>query len=240
MRDLIIYFVTILTFCNSLVRIKKFLISTTFLKGGLNLNEIYTSSDGTFNSAITLFDYANSLDPNQDQDENGNLCPRELLYSRRLYDMVMYLTLNKASLPLKLAARSQHIVRWKIPRTSYLTDKNGYLTWRASLKKFHATTSCQILLQVGFEKNIIDTVEELILKKNFPKDSDARTLEDALCLVFLKYQLAAFAEKTEDDKTVNALRKSWGKMSEQGRAEALKLNYDSHSSELINRALSGK
>ena len=37
-------------------------------------------------------------------------------------------------------------------------------------------------------------------------------LEDALCLVFLEYQLADLAAKTAEDKTINALQKSWQKM----------------------------
>lgn len=209
------------------------------LHGGLNLNEIYTNDEGVFKSAITRFDYANSFDPNQEYDENGDLLPRELLYSRRLYSMVQHLTANNASVPLRLAARSQHIMRWKIPRDSYPMDKKGYLTWRSNLKKFHATQSSQILLEVGYDKLTIENVEHLILKKNFPADNDSRILEDALCLVFLKYQLSSFSQKTEDDKTINALRKSWEKMSEQGRTEALKLTYDARSSELIGKALAG-
>ena len=39
-------------------------------------------------------------------------------------------------------------------------------------------------------------------------------LEDALCLVFLEFQLAGLAAKTAEDKTINALQKSWQKMTE--------------------------
>jgi DNA-binding FadR family transcriptional regulator len=79
----------------------------------------------------------------------------------------------------------------------------------------------------------------LNLKKNFPNDSEARVLEDALCLVFLEFQLAGLAAKTAEDKTINALRKSWQKMTEPARAEALKLNFGPREKALLERALNG-
>jgi hypothetical protein len=64
-----------------------------------------------------------------------------------------------------------------------------------------------------------------------------QVLEDALCLVFLEWQFGALARKMDEAKTVNALRKSWRKMSPSARAEALQLNYDAHERALIARAL---
>jgi hypothetical protein len=77
------------------------------------------------------------------------------------------------------------------------------------------------------------------LKKNFPNDFETQILEDALCLVFLQFQLADLAAKTAEDKTINALQKSWAKMSEPARAEALKLNYAPREKALLQRALNG-
>ncbi|MGA2871183.1 MAG: DUF4202 family protein [Verrucomicrobiota bacterium] len=68
-------------------------------------------------------------------------------------------------------------------------------------------------------------MQDLNLKKNFPADPEVRVLEDALCLVFLEFQLAELAAKSDDEKMINALRKSWNKMTEAARTEALKLNY---------------
>ena len=64
-------------------------------------------------------------------------------------------------------------------------------------------------------------------------------LEDALCLVFLQYQFADLAAKTAEDKTINALQKSWQKMTPAARAEALKLNYGEREKALLERALKG-
>ncbi len=57
--------------------------------------------------------------------------------------------------------------------------------------------------------------------------------------MFLQFQLASLAGKTNDDKTVNALQKSWGKMTEAARSEALKLNYGEREKALLHRALNG-
>jgi hypothetical protein len=188
-----------------------------------------------FEAALRRFDEANARDPNIETTAGGGQ-PRELLYARRLTDWVLKLC-PTASEPLRLAARCQHICRWESPRSSYPMTKPGYLKWRADLKKFHAQKAGELLREVGYDPETIQRVQDLNLKKHFPADADTRTLEDALCLVFLQYQFADLAAKTADDKTINALQKSWGKMTEAARAEALKLNYGDHEKALLQRAL---
>lgn len=183
--------------------------------------------------ALRKFDEANSHDPNS---ENGQ--PRELLYAQRLEKWVLKLAPN-ASEALRLAARCQHICRWEIPRNSYPMTRAGYLKWRAGLKKFHAQRAGEILRDVDYDDEIIHRVQDLNLKKNFPDDAETRALEDALCLMFLEFQFADLAAKMDDEKTINALQKSWAKMTETARAEALKLNYDEREKFLLQRALNG-
>jgi hypothetical protein len=77
----------------------------------------------------------------------------------------------------------------------------------------------------------------LNLKKNFPADAEVRVLEDALCLVFLEFQFGELAARSEEDKIVNAVRKSWEKMTEAGRAEALKLHYGELEKHILQLAL---
>ena len=190
-----------------------------------------------FESALRRFDDENSRDPNHELD--GNLSrPREWLYARRLTKWVLQLCPD-ASEELRLAARCQHLCRWEIPRSSYPMTRTGYLQWRADLKKFHAQKSGDILRETGYPETVIRRVQDLNLKKNFPADSEIRVLEDALCLVFLEFQLAGLAEKTAEDKTINALQKSWQKMTAAARAEALKLNYGEREKKLLERALNG-
>jgi hypothetical protein len=186
-----------------------------------------------FETAIRRFDEENARDPNR---ENGQ--PRELLYAQRLTNWVLQLC-PEASEPLRLAARCQHIRRWESPRENYPMTRAGYLKWRADLKKFHADKSGAILREVGYDEVVIHRVQDLNLKKNFPNDPETRVLEDALCLVFLEFQFAALAAKSDDDKMVNALQKSWAKMTEAARAEALKLNYGDREKALLQRALHG-
>lgn len=184
-----------------------------------------------FTSAIRRFDEENARDPNQD---NGQ--PRELLYAERLTNWVVRLR-PEASEALRLAARCQHICRWQSPRERYPMNRAGYLQWRANLKKFHAGKSGAILREVGYDDDAVRRVQELNLKKNFPADAECRVLEDALCLVFLEFQFAALAAKSDDAKMINALRKSWAKMTDAARAEALKLNFGPREQSLIERAL---
>jgi hypothetical protein len=190
-----------------------------------------------FEAALRRFDEENSRDPNR-EIAGGVSHPRELLYAQRLTNWVSRLC-PSASEELRLATRCQHICRWKIPRDSYPMTRAGYLKWRADLKKFHAQKSGEILRGAGYDGEVIHRVQDLNLKKNFPNDSEARVLEDALCLVFLEFQFADLAAKTAEDKTLNALQKSWDKMTDAARAEALKLNYDGHEKALLQRALNG-
>ena len=187
-----------------------------------------------FLSALRRFDTENSRDPNLTDGQ-----PRELRYAQRLTEWVLKLRPD-ASEPLRLAARCQHICRWESPRENHPATRAGYLKWRADLKKFHAEKSGAILRETGYDEETIRRVQNLNLKKDFPADAEGRVLEDALCLVFLEFQFAALAAKSDDEKMINALRKSWEKMTEAARAEALKLNYGDHEKKLIARALNSQ
>src|SRR6185436_2912578 len=137
--------------------------------------------------------------------------PRELVYSEWLSDWVVQLCPD-ASEALRLAARCQHLCRWEVPRSSYPMTRAGYLQWREGLKKFHAERAATILREVGYPEPMVERVQGLNLKKNFPQDPETRVLEDALCLVFLERQFSELASKTAEDKIINVLQKSWKKM----------------------------
>lgn len=188
-----------------------------------------------FDAAVRRFDEANSRDPNT-ESAAGRSWPRELLYARRLSEWVQTLCPN-ASEELRLAARGQHLCRWMISRRSYEMTKAGYLRWRNDLKKFHAQKAGDILREAGYPEAVIIRVRDLNLKTNFPDDPDSRVLEDALCLVFLEHQFADLASRTTDDKMVNALRKSWQKMTPAAHDHALRLPFGSREKSLIERAL---
>ena len=188
-----------------------------------------------FQTAIGLFDAENARDPNS-ETSGGAAQPRELLYARRLTDWVLRLAPD-ASETLRLAARCQHICRWMIPRQSYPMTRPGYLRWRADLKEFHAQTAGKILREAGYLEETIQKVQDLNRKKNFPGDPDSRHLEDALCLVFLEFQFAALAAKMDDEKMINAVQKTWKKMTPAAHALALALPLGPKESALVQRAL---
>ena len=200
------------------------------------MTENFQASD-KFEAARRRFDEENSRDPNR-ETVNGIPHPRELLYARRLTDWVLRLC-PVASEELRLAARCQHLCRWEIPRQSYPMTRAGYLQWRAALKKFHAQKTGDLLREAGYPEDVLRRVQDLNLKKHFPDDPEARVLEDALCLVFLEFQLADLATRTAEDKTINALQKSWQKMTPAARAEALKLNYGEREKALLQCARKG-
>ena len=193
------------------------------------------SDTNRFEAAIRRFDSANSLDPNLEIVE-GMARPRELVYAERLTHWVLKLCPD-ASEELRLAARCQHICRWMVARSSHPMTRPGYLKWREDLKQFHAEKAGEALRAVGYPEETIAKVQALNLKKNFPQDPDSRVLEDALCLVFLEFQFAELAAKTSEDKMINALQKSWKKMTPAARAHAMTLNFGSQEKSLLKRAL---
>ena len=191
-----------------------------------------------FEAALRRFDEENSKDPNHERVAGQDL-PRELLYAQRLTEWVLRLEPD-ASESLRLAAHCQHLCRWMIPRDSYPMTRPGYLKWRQDLKHFHADKAGAILRKVGYPEETIARVQSLNLKKNFPDDPEGRVLEDALCLVFLERQFADLAAKSSDEKMINAVRKSWQKMTPAAHALALKLPYGPREKSLIEQALAGK
>jgi hypothetical protein len=189
-----------------------------------------------FAEAWRRFDEENARDPNQ-QIVDGVAEPRELVYSRWLTDWVLRLCPD-ASEELRLAARSQHLCRWLVPRSDYPMTRAGYLRWREALKKLHAEKAGAILRQVGYAEAVIGRVQALNLKQGFPNDPEGRVLEDALCLVFLQHQLGELASKTSEEKIINALKKSWQKMTPAGQAVAKNLALGDREKRLLEKALS--
>lgn len=131
-----------------------------------------------------------------------------------------------ASEVLRLAARCQHIQRWKIPRADYAMDRIGYLQWRKRLNKFHAQVAGDILRDAGYEEATIARVAALLKKESLKSDADAQALEDVVALVFLESYLAGFVSahgEYDPAKFGDILAKTAKKMSARGRAAAVTL-----------------
>ena len=188
-----------------------------------------------FQHAFARFDELNSEDPNQVLDDNGNAQPKELLYAERMAVGLLAFDPD-ASEVLQLAARCQHIQRWKIPRSDYTAGKMGYKKWRNELKRFHARAAAEVLEEVGYDAMTISRVQALIKKKGLKSDPEVQTLEDVVCLVFLKHYAQEFAGKHTEEKVINILRKTWKKMSPAGHEAALALDLPDDLTKLIELA----
>ena len=189
-----------------------------------------------FETAIAIIDQKNAEDPNTYQVA-GIEYSKELLYSQRMTRKLLQFEPN-ASKALQIAARAQHICRWKIERKEYPMDRVGYLKWREELKKMHAKLTGEILEQVGFDEQFVDRVQKIILKKLIKKNEESQTLEDVICLVFLDYYFDEFAAKHTDEKIIDILKKTWVKMSDKGHQAALQLPFSEKSLALVKQAIS--
>jgi hypothetical protein len=188
-----------------------------------------------FARAIAAFDAANAEDPHSSL-VGGQARPRELVQAERLASWVNRLE-PYASEALRLAARCQHIRRWQIARSSYSTGRVGYLQWRTQLGRFHAETATRILEEAGYERPLIDEVRRINFKQNLHSNPDSQTMEDALCLAFLEFELEEFRAKYPSDKVTEVIRKTWQKMSARAREVALTLPLSLASLEIVTRAL---
>ena len=132
-----------------------------------------------------------------------------------------------ASEPLRLAARCQHVERWKIPRADYPMTRAGYERWRTRLRDFHAERAGAILRDAGYDDATIGRVGALIRKEALKTDAEAQALEDVVALVFMESYLDDFVAKHagyDEAKFVDILQKTARKMSARGRASALTLD----------------
>lgn len=185
--------------------------------------------------AIARFDAVHAQDPTPDpSDASGR--SHALVEAERLSAWIDTLA-PSASEELRLAARCQHIGRFRVPRSSYPEGRVGYLKWRTDLGRMHADTAADILRNVGYGEQTIERVTRIVRKQGLTTDSDVQAMEDALCLSFLEHEYPVFSEKHDDEKLVTILRKTWRKMSVEGRRHALELPLAGRALELVRRAL---
>ncbi|MBI4209505.1 MAG: DUF4202 domain-containing protein [Deltaproteobacteria bacterium] len=189
-----------------------------------------------YKAALEKFDAANREDPNKEIFQ-GKEWPKEWLYAQRMSGWLERLEPN-ASEPLRLAARCQHICRWKIPRGQFPMDRKGYHQWRTTLFGLHAKKAGEILREVGYDEKTTQRVQDLLWKKGLKGDPEVQLLEDAICLVFLEYYFADFSKKHNEEKVIEILQKTWKKMTPRGHQVALQLKLPAEALALIQKALS--
>ena len=178
--------------------------------------------------AYALIDEANAKDP----------AGQALAYGRRMSETLEGFAPG-APETLKTAARAQHIERWTIPRSSYPEGRIPYLTWRKELQKLHARRAGEIMAACGYSEEEIARTGSLLRKERLKQDADAQTLEDVICLVFLRWEADAFIAKHEDAKVKDILAKTAKKMSERGLQAAGAVPMGERLARLLTEALAG-
>ncbi len=188
-----------------------------------------------FDRAIARFDAANDQDPSRVTEGTLELA-KEVLYARRMSAWLAQLYPG-ASDELRLAARAQHLCRWRCERSGFPAGRAGYKAWRSAAARMHAELAGEILVDVGYHRETVERVQSLLMKRGRKVDPDAQRLEDVACLVFLEHYFDDFARARDDDALVVIVRKTWAKMSEPAHAAALGLALSPRVQKIVARAL---
>ena len=185
--------------------------------------------------ARDLIDAAHAADPKKAADGRA----AELVYAERMEAWVARLVADATPL-LRLAARSQHLARWSVPRTSFPEGKTGYLNWRKSLYGKQAARAKELLLQAGVAAAEAEAAATWVSKTALKTNPGTQALEDAACLVFLENEIEDFAAQHAgypEAKFVDILRKTWKKMSPPAQAAALGLDLPPAIAALVKTAV---
>jgi hypothetical protein len=184
---------------------------------------------------MAVLDAMNADDPVK-VTVNGQKRAQELVFADRLEAWIRRLEPSPSN-ELLIAARGQHVRRWTISRKKYPEGRSGYLRWREDLKRMHADAVDAAMRAEGLDDGRIAKARAIVMKQDLAGNPDAQTMEDALCLVFLETQFEDLLRKTLDDKMVDIIKKTWRKMSAEGRTAALALKIPDQHRALIERAL---
>lgn len=193
-----------------------------------------------FDKAMQLIDAANSEDPNQ-EEADGKTLPKELLYSMRMTDMLGRFNPD-ADDAMRLAARAQHIQRWRSARSDFAEGRQGYLQWRTGLYKLQAEKAGELVAEAGYDQSVVDRVMKAVGKKAVKVNPDTQLLEDVASLVFIEHYMLAFAGKHpeyDEAKWIEIVQKTWKKLSKAAQEFALsgKLTLPEPLVPLIQKAL---
>lgn len=166
-------------------------------------------------TALAAIDTLNAADPGLDDGQ-----PEALIYGQRMSAELDRL-FPDASEPLKIAARGQHVERWKLARSEYPEGRAGYLTWRKAQGVHHADVVAHVMKDAGYDTSEIEAAERMLRKEGIKRDPDVQALEDVICFVFLSWYFAPFAEKHSPEKIQKIVEKTARKMSLDARSRVL-------------------
>jgi hypothetical protein len=198
-------------------------------------NLLMAAESARFQAALDRLDTLHAEDPRRERVGDKEI-PYELLYAERMSEWLGRVA-PEASEELRLAARAQHLQRWRIPRDDYPRNRAGYLTWRRELGRRQADHAVQILREAGYDEASCGHVARMIRKEKLRSDSDAQALEDTACLVFLEHYFAAFAAEHDEEKLARILRQTWNKMSPRGHELTATIPLPANEQALMRKAL---
>jgi hypothetical protein len=193
------------------------------------------TSGARFEQAIVAIDATNADDPETIM-VRGVRRSKELAHAELMTERVLELDPDADEVQL-LAARAHHLRRWSLPRSTFPDGRAGYLRWRTTLNRQHATDVAAILADAGYDTASIERVQRIIRKEGLRTDAAVQTHEDALCLVFLETQLLEIVDRLGEDKSVDVVAKTLRKMSPKGIDIALGLPLDERARSAVGRAM---
>ena len=172
-------------------------------------------ADPRLAAVLAAVDAANAADP----DVEGG-APAALVYGERMSAELARL-FPEASDQLRIAARGQHVERWKLPRADYPEGRAGYLAWRTEQARRHAARVDGFMAEAGYPEPDRARVAALLRKEGIKRNPETQALEDVICFVFLRWYFADFAAKHPDEDVQRIVAKTARKMSAEARARAL-------------------
>lgn len=142
----------------------------------------------------------------------GESIARELLYSQRMIAMLKKIYPENPPY-MELAARSQHLCRWQVKRGDFPDGRVGYYAWRNAVHHHQVKIASHILKEANIDDEIITKIIHSLDKKNIKTDLNAQMIEDVSCLVFIEHYLEDFIKKHSEEKVIDIIKKTTGKMS---------------------------
>ncbi len=174
------------------------------------------STDSRLAAVFDAIDAANAADPDRDPDGRAGA----LVYGERMSAELARLCPD-ASGELRIAARGQHVERWKLPRSAYPEGRAGYLAWRTEQARRHAVRVAGFMAEAGYAEADRLRVAALLRKEGIKRDPETQMLEDVICFVFLRWYFAGFAAKHPEAEVLRIVAKTARKMSAEARRRAL-------------------
>jgi hypothetical protein len=184
---------------------------------------------------FAAIDAVNAEDPHR-VEVDGRQVPAELVYGQRITE-TLHRMVAEPSEPMRIAARGQHIGRWRLARKSYPEGRAGYLAWRRQQRVNQAEKLGQIMAAEGYGADDIARVGTLIRKENMLADAEVQIFEDIICVMFFEHYLGDFVSRVEQEKLADILVKTWRRMSPLGRRYALMLELPEVVTRLMQREL---